>query len=96
MRVVYHPAVQRDVRGALRYYDAISSKLGDGFWNELMSCIDAAAQNPEHYHLIALGHRRVNLQRFPYHFLIRALPGKIRITAVRHNKQHPDYGMRRR
>jgi hypothetical protein len=34
-RVVYHPAVQRDVNSILRYYGDISSGLADGFWNEL-------------------------------------------------------------
>jgi toxin ParE1/3/4 len=96
MTVVYHPAVQRDVKGILSYYDAISSKLGDEFWDELLTCIGAASQNPERAHLTSLGLRRVNLPRFPYHFLFRTLPGKIRIIAVRHNKRHPEYAMRRK
>lgn len=33
MRVVYHPAVQRDVSAILRYYDGIASRLGDEFWS---------------------------------------------------------------
>jgi RimJ/RimL family protein N-acetyltransferase len=32
MRVVYHPAVQRDVNRVLRRYDQISPRLGDAFW----------------------------------------------------------------
>ncbi len=36
MRVVYHPAVQRDVNRVLRRYDQISPRLGDAFWEELM------------------------------------------------------------
>ncbi len=96
MRVAYHPAVQRDVNGILRYYDDISPRLGDELWTELMSCIEAASQNPERFHFADRGLRRVNLQRFPYHFLFRMLPGKIRVTVVRHNKRHPDYGIKRR
>jgi len=35
MKVVYHPAVQKDVNGILRHYDEISPSLGDEFWSEL-------------------------------------------------------------
>ncbi len=96
MRVTYHPSVQRDVNGILRYYDDISVRLADEFWNELMSRIEAAANNPEHFHFTDPGLRRVNRQRFPYHFLFRALPGKICITVVRHNKRSPEHGLGRK
>ena len=76
MRVTYHPSVQRDVNGILRYYDDISVRLADEFWNELMSRIETAANNPGHFHFTDPGLRRVNRQRFPYHFLFRALPEK--------------------
>src|SRR5919109_3854781 len=50
MKVVYHPAVQRDVSRILRHYDGISDRLGDEFWNELNSFINKAAANPQHFH----------------------------------------------
>lgn len=31
MKVVYHPAVQRDVSRILRHYDEINDRLGDEF-----------------------------------------------------------------
>ncbi len=31
MKVVYHPAVQRDVSSILRHYDGINDRLGDEF-----------------------------------------------------------------
>ena len=96
MMVTYHPAVQREVNRILRHYDGISSRLADEFWDELMSRIAAAAKHPEHFHFSTIELRRVNLRKFPYHFLFRALPGSIRITAVRHNKRHPDYAIERK
>jgi hypothetical protein len=36
------------------------------------------------------------LRRFPYHFLFREIPGGIRITVIRHHKQHPELGLERR
>ncbi len=96
MKVVYHPAVQRDVTRILRRYDRINDHLGEEFWEELNSFIQKASADPKHFHFEALDRRRVNLKRFPYHILFREIRGGIRITVVRHHKQHPERGLRRR
>jgi len=94
MKVVYHPAVQRDVSRILRYYDGVSDRLGDEFWEELIAFIKKAAANPQRFHVETRDRRRVNLRRFP--LLFREIPGGIRITVVRHHKQHPERGIERR
>jgi len=96
MNVVYHPDVQKDVSRILQHYDRIDPRLGDEFWAELNSFIAKAATNPGHFHFESPGRRRVNLNRFPYHFLFREVAGGIRITVVRGHKQHPERGMERR
>lgn len=96
MKVVYHPDVQRDVSGILRHYDGINARLGDEFWEELNSFIEQASANPQRFHFEARDRRRANLRRFPYHFLFREIPGGIRITVVRHHRQHPERGLERR
>jgi plasmid stabilization system protein ParE len=96
MRVVYHPDVQRDVSRILRHYDGINAHLGDEFWEELQHFISRAAANPRHFHFETPDRRRVNLKRFPFHFLFREKAGGIRITVVRHNRQHPERGRERR
>ena len=96
MKVVYHPDVQRDVSRILRHYDGINDRLGDEFWKELNSLISRAADNPERFHYESRDRRRVNLRRFPYHFLFREIPDGIRITVVRHHKRHPERGIERR
>jgi plasmid stabilization system protein ParE len=94
--VVYHPKVPAEVRALLDHYDSISSDLGDSFWQELTEAIDYARNHPERHHFDRTGRRRSDLKRFPIHFLFRILPGIIRITAVRHDKQDPSYGSTRR
>ena len=96
MKVVYHPDVQRDVSRILRHYDGINDRLGDEFWEELSSFIDKASARPQHFHFEARDRRRVNLRRFPYHFLFREIPDGIRITVVRHHRQRPEHGLERR
>ena len=96
MRVVYHPDVQRDVSRILRHYDGINDHLGDEFWAELQLFINRAAANPHHFHFQNRDRRRVNLKRFPFHFLFREVADGVRITVVRHDKQHPERGLERR
>jgi plasmid stabilization system protein ParE len=96
MNVVYHPSVQGDVSRILRHYDSINDRLDDEFWEELNSFIQRAAVAPQRFPLAARNRRRVNLKRFPYHFLFREIPAGIRILVIRHHKQHPERGLERR
>jgi hypothetical protein len=93
MNVVYHPDVQKDVSNILRHYDRIDPRLGNAFWAELNAFIVKAAANSGHFHFESPGRRRVNLHRFPYHFLFREIAGG---TVVRGHKQHPQRGTERR
>lgn len=96
MKVVdYHPKVPAEVRAFLDHYDSISRELGDSFWAELSDAIEYARDYPERHHFDRSGRRRSNLKRFPVHFLFRIFPDLIRITAVRHDRQSPEYGARR-
>ena len=45
--VVHHPRVPAEVRAFLDHYDAISSDLGDSFWQELTEAIDYARRRAE-------------------------------------------------
>jgi plasmid stabilization system protein ParE len=96
MRLSFHPSVQRDLSSILRHYDSISGKIGDQFFAELTAAFDAVLRNPQRGHLVDGSMRRVNLQTFPYHFLYRLLPGRVRVTIIKHNKRHPRVGARRR
>ncbi len=96
MNAVNHPDVQKDVSKILRHYDSINSRLGDEFWAELNAFIQKSAASPGHFHFESPGRRRVNPHHFPYHFRFREIAGGIRITVVRHHKQHPATGCQRK
>ena len=96
MNVIYHPGVQQDVSAVLAYYDqAAGSELGDAFFSELMAHVGYARLQPTRFHLVEDGLRRVNLDRFPYHFLFRVYGDTVRILVVRHHRRHPDSGRQR-
>ncbi len=97
MRLIYHPHVQHDVTEALRYYDTVGSpELGDAFFDELCHHAELAQRQPERFHRVASGARRVNLKQFPYHFLFRVVGDVVRVLVVRHNRRHPSFGLHRR
>jgi plasmid stabilization system protein ParE len=94
--VLYHPKVPIEVHDFIEHYDSISTDLGDSFWQELTEAIEYAREYPERHHFDRTGRRRSNLKRFPIHILFRVFPDTIRITAVRHDRQDPGYGARRK
>jgi plasmid stabilization system protein ParE len=95
VEVIYHPLVRQDVAQILQYYHAVSSQLADEFHDELRDLIDKAAENPFRFHLTDRDFRRANLPRFPYHVLYEVRDNFLRVMIVRHNKQHPEFGLKR-
>jgi len=97
MRLVLHPKVHSDVSTIMEYYERVSTpELAEEFYRELKSFIVRAAEKPESYAIREHDLRRVNLSRFPYHFLFRMVGDSMRVLVVRHDSRHPSFGSRRR
>lgn len=94
--ILFHSAIQREVREILDYYSEVSEQLADDFWSELTEAFEFARWFPEHHHFDPSGRRRSNLKRFPYHFLFRANDSQVKVTVVKHNSRNPNFGTRRR
>ena len=96
MRLVLHPKVHSDVNAIMEYYERVASpELADAFYSELRRFMLEAAERPESFSIRERDLRRVNLHRFPYHFLFRIGGGAVRILVVRHHRRHPSVGIRR-
>jgi plasmid stabilization system protein ParE len=96
-RIILHPKVHSDIDAVMDYYEGVASRaLADDFYIELRQFIVDAAKRPESYAVRARDIRRVNLHRFPYHFLFRIVGDDIRVLVVRHHRRHPSIGLRRR
>ena len=97
MQVVLHREVHSDVGAIMAYYERIASReLADDFYAELRHFMSEAAERPESFSIRERDLRRVNLSRFPYHFLFRIVGGAVRILVVRHHRRHPSVGIHRR
>lgn len=93
--ILYHSAVQAEIRDILDYYEGISERLANDFWEELTSAFEYARRFPDRHHFDSSGRRRSNLKRFPYHFLFRNSISQVKVTVVRHNSRSSSYGSRR-
>jgi plasmid stabilization system protein ParE len=87
MRLVLHPKISSDIDKIMAYYE---------FYAELRHFMEEAAARPELYAIRERDIRRVNLQRFPYHFLFRIVGDVVRVLVVRHHSRHPSAESRRR
>ena len=97
MHIIYHEQIRRDLRAALAYYDAEGGdRLGDRFFEEVEATIARVSENPQGCHFAADGLRRAALVSFPYHFLYEEGAGGVRFLVLRHDMQHPRFGLRRR
>jgi plasmid stabilization system protein ParE len=97
MRLVLHPQVYSDIDKIMEYYEATATpELANDFYVELRRFMAQAASRPESFSIRERDIRRVNLERFPYHFLFRIVGDAVRVLVVRHHRRHPSFGIRRR
>ena len=97
MYLVFHPKVDSDIDEIMEYYERVATReLADEFYSELRYYLQQAAERPESFAIRERDLRRVNLQRFPYHFLFRIVGDVVRVLVVRHHRRRPTVGVRRR
>jgi plasmid stabilization system protein ParE len=95
----FHPAVQADFNEAIAYYEAEGGvHLADRFEAEFRACLAAIKTGPTHhpFYYAQSSYRRIQLRSFPYLILYQERPETIRITLLKHERQHPLYGSGRK
>jgi plasmid stabilization system protein ParE len=96
MRLVLHPKVHSDVDAIMGHYERVGGgELADDFYTELRRFMVEAAARPESFPVRDRDLRRVNLHRFPYHFLFRIVGDSARVLVVRHHRRDPSLGIYR-
>lgn len=81
----------------MNYYEEVGGELlAQEFYAELRSFFLRAEAAPERYAVRTRDLRRVNLDRFPYHFLFRIVSDRVRVLVVRHHNRHPSLDISRR
>ena len=97
MKVEYHSAIEAEVRTIRDYYEEGSPGLGEAFVDEFERQVLELAARPERWMVVEEDIRRCLMRRFPYIIYFRRVdPERIRITVVKHQRRHPDYGRERK
>ena len=97
MRLEFHKEIPSDIARIMEYYEDVAGlQLADEFYAELKFYFQKAADSPESYIIRKRDLRRVNLNRFPYHFWFRIVEDRVRILVIRHHKRRPLTNLRRR
>jgi toxin ParE1/3/4 len=90
--VVFHPLAEQEVTDAAAYYEAQKLGLGLEYLGEVEHAVNFLARYPEAGAKIRGPIRRLSLPKFPYALLYRVLgDGQIRVLAIAHHKQRPQY-----
>jgi plasmid stabilization system protein ParE len=82
-------AAQKDLREAVRYYDAQRPGLGKEFREEVRSTVERIKNLPDAWQLLSENIRRCRTRRFPYGVIYQARGDEILIVAVAHLHQEP-------
>ena len=97
MRLELHRQVASDISQIMDYYEGVAGQqLAEDFYAELRSSFQKACESPAAYNVRERDLRRVNLERFPFHFLFRIVNDRVRILVVRHHRRQPTLGLHRR
>jgi len=97
MWLVLHPKVYSDIDAIMAYYEEVAAtELANELYAELRHFMVEAAKRPKSFAIRQRDIRRVNLRRFPFHFLFRLVDDTVRVLVVRHHSRHPSLGTRRR
>lgn len=84
-----HPAVQREIDDAFRWYERRQQGLGSDFLDELQRVFADIQANPVRYGFAERDIREGLLRRFPFAVYYRVLTDRIRILAVYHTSRDP-------
>lgn len=97
MRVEYHPAIERELRQIIDFYNERSLGLGNQFLDEFEKQILNIASMPDRWVIVEADVRRSLMKRFPFVVYFRSLNDQVlRVTVIKHQRRHPNYGRRRK
>lgn len=97
MNVRFSTGANRDVKNILEYIAAeAGSDIAADFHSELQAVVERIKQWPNSFQVIHDELRRAIVGRFPYQVIYDVRPeGQIRLFAIRHHRQRPDFGLDR-
>lgn len=85
----FHRLVPSDLKGALRWYDAISINLGHRFRVAVDACLDEIERDSSHFGTLDGGIYYARVERFPYLVLFQRERLVVYVLGVMHTASDP-------
>jgi len=95
MPIDFLPAADQEMIEAARYYQSLSSGLGDDYLDEVERAVWSIKTSPQTWPVLEGAFRRRLVRRFPFGIIYRIEPDKILIIAVAHLRKKPGYWKKR-
>ncbi len=96
MRLIYHPEAREELKAAATFYANRLPGLGSDFLDEFERSVTYILEAPARFRCMDRDVRIYSLKRFPYAIYFRVEAQVVRILAIKHHRQHPDYWKHRR
>jgi len=94
--VIYHEHVEGEVSRAALYYERQCEGLGSRFLDDYDRTVSDITERPSAWPPLDGPYRRHQLRHFPYGIIYRIVPDCVRLLALMHLHQHPEYWKSRR
>ena len=91
MRLIYPPDAEAELIDAAQFYEGRVSGLGVEFLDAVESAVVVILHAPERSRVVEADIRRYMMPRFPYAVYYRIQTDDLRVLAIKHHRQHPDY-----
>ncbi len=91
MPIDFLPEADHEMFEAARYYQSLSSGLGDDYLDEVERAVHSIETSPQTWPVLEGDFRRRLVRRFPFGVIYRIEPDKILIIAVAHLRKKPGY-----
>jgi len=91
LKIKFLVPARRELREAVRYYNAQRVSLGEEFRDEVWDTIRRIQNFPEAWHPLSDSIRRCQMNCFPYGLIYESSENEIVIIAVAHLHRAPEY-----
>ncbi|MFH1708001.1 MAG: type II toxin-antitoxin system RelE/ParE family toxin [Planctomycetota bacterium] len=95
MQYSFHPAAERELLDAVRFYEQCNEGLGVSFAKEIYKAIQTIVLHPSAWAPLSPNTRRCLIPRFPYGIIYSVTTSDIYIIAIMHLNKKPHYWKRR-
>ena len=85
----FHPLVANDLSDAIRWYDEISTGLGNRFRRRIDTRLDEITQHPESFPVAFGDVRFARIPRFPHLVIFREIGPIVRVLGLFHAASDP-------